>query len=264
MSPLRDKNGAMSKQDEPQNPIDELLQEKTAANEQRRQKEHGLWEHWNTKGRQPEHLEPLLDSFKPLVAQKVREWAPPMIPQSAFEGELHKHLIHAFETYNPDRGASLSTHVHHRIQKAKRYMNQYQNMAYIPEGKTRNIGQIQKAQNQLTQDFGRPPTHDEIADHIGLPVRKINDIVSSMRKDIPGSSWDTDPNPHMMTREREVLDLLHYNLNPDEKEVFDHVFGLNGKKKMESTKEIAKLLGKSDSQVSRLKTSILNKYNEYK
>lgn len=248
---------------QPKDPVDELLQEKTADNSVRRQKEHNLWEQWNTTGRQPEHLEPLLDSFKPLVAQKVREWAPPMIPKSAFEGELHKHLIHAFESYNPNRGASLSTHVHHRIQKAKRYMNQYQNMAYIPEGKTRYIGAIQKAQNQLTQDFGRQPTHEEIADHIGMPVKKVRDITESMRKDIPGSTWETDANPQMLNREREVLDLLKYNLTEEELQVFDHVFGLNGHEKIDATKDIAKKLGKSDSQVSRLKTSILNKYRAY-
>ncbi len=38
---------------------------------------------------------------------------------------------------------------------------------------------------------------------------------------------------------------------------------LDGKPKVTSTSEIAKALGKSPSQISRLRTGILNKFNEY-
>jgi hypothetical protein len=38
---------------------------------ERRQKEVDLWHTWNTNGRTPEHLEPLLRSIEPLIVREV-------------------------------------------------------------------------------------------------------------------------------------------------------------------------------------------------
>ncbi len=250
----------MSDIPKPADPVDVLLKE--ADNSGRREKEHTLWRNWNDNGRQPEDLQPLMTAFHPLIVQKTKEWKPPMVPESAFHAELQEHLVRAFETYDPKR-AALTTHVNQRVQKAKRYTGRYQNMAYIPPGKTRYIGQIQIAQNNLQQDLGREPTHDEIADHIGLPVKKVQQIISAQRKDIPGSAWESDPLPQALSREHEVLGLLHYELTPDEKEIYEYVLGINGKPLIQSTGQLATKFGKSPSRISHLKTSIINKYKSF-
>lgn len=228
----------------------------------RHEKDLNLWHSWNSNGRAPEHLEPLMTQFNPLVKKKVREWTPPSIPSSVMDAEINKHLISAFESYDPAK-ASLNTHVNYRIQKALRFMGQYQNMAYIPEGKSRHIGEVQKAENQLSQDLGRVPTPDELSTHLGMPVRQVSAIQKSIRRDIAGSSFESDPNPHSNPREQEVLDLLPATLTPEENAVFDHIYGRNGKRKIESTRDLAKQLGKSDSQVSRIKSQIITKFKSY-
>ena len=37
-------------------------------------KEIDLWHHWNDHGRTPEHLKPLLDSFKPMLQGEANKW----------------------------------------------------------------------------------------------------------------------------------------------------------------------------------------------
>lgn len=245
------------------NPVESFLTTKQAALQQKREQELHQLHLWKQTGK-PEHLEPLLKSYEPLVAQKLRQFKAPAVNESAFRAELQKHLIGAFESYDPSRGAVLSTHVENRLKKAQRYNNKYQNIGYIPEGQSQHIGRINKAQDELTDQFGRPPTHDEIADHIGQPVKMVAKVLKAQRRDIPASTFENDPTEIAMHRDQEVLSLLPYNLSADEKQVFNHIFGQNGFRQISSTNDIAKALGKSPSQVSRLKTSILKKYDQYR
>lgn len=245
------------------NPVDEFLREKNAALTAKRENELSMLNTWR-KTKQPEHLEPLIKAYEPLVGQKLRAFKAPSVNEEAMRAELQKHLIGAFESYDPSRGALLSTHVENRLRKAQRYNNRFQNFAYIPEGQARYIGGIKRTQDELSEQFGRPPTHDEIADHMGISPKQVNKVLSSQRRDVPASSFASDPTEIAMHRDQEVLSLLPYNLNDEEKKVFNHIFGQEGARKISSTNDIAKALGKTPSQVSRLRTSILAKYNKYK
>jgi DNA-directed RNA polymerase specialized sigma subunit len=258
---LRDKGlgGSMPSK----NPVEAILEEKNAAAVGKQQKELALWEQWRKGGQQPEHLEPLLDLYQPLVRRKAVEWGPPMIPKPALEAEITKHVIAAFETYNPERGAALNTHVQHRIQKAKRFVAQHQNIAYIPEPQTYQIGKIQRAGDVLTQELGRAPTHAEIADHLGMSVKNVSRIQKAMLRDVPGSMLETDPVPKLSPREQEVLSLLPAILTPEEKAVFDHIYHPDPSQRITSTTELAAKLGKNPSQISRVKTSLINKTKQY-
>jgi DNA-directed RNA polymerase specialized sigma subunit len=227
----------------------------------RKDRDTALWQTWKDSGKDPTHLDPLLDAYQPLVAMKMREWRAPAIPPAAFQAELHGQLIRAFDTYNPSRGTALATHVHHRIQKAKRYMNQYQNIGYIPENKSRHIGELLRAQSMLNEDLGRDPTPQELSDHLGMSVKRVTQVQQSMRRDVPSSALESDPttmanNPRMA----EVLDLLPHSLSPDERQVFDHIYGRNGKQQITSTGALAKALGKSPSQISRIRSSIAQQF----
>lgn len=232
----------------------------------RKEREAALVDQWKTapEHEKPKHLQPLLQAYEPVFNRKVNEWSrgARAIQPAAFKAELQKHFINALETYDPAR-AALSTHVETRLQKAMRFVGRHQNLAYIPEGQARFIGPIQKARDELTEQFGRDPTHSEIADHLGMTPARVERISKSVKRDIPASLLVKDPTSQISSREREVLDLLQFNLSPDEKRVFDYLYGRNGMPVVQSTNELAKKLGKSAPQVSRLKTSILNKYKQY-
>lgn len=245
------------------NPVDDLLLTKEAEREKRRQEELGHLSTWK-QTKKPEHLEPLLKAYEPIVAQKVRLLKAPAVPEPAFRAELQKHLINAFETYDPNRGAQLNTWVENNLRKAQRYNTKFQNVGYIPEGQARLIAPIQRAQNELRETLGTDPTHDQIADHLGMQPKRVAKILSAQRKDIPASAFETDPAEMALQRDHEVLDLLPFNLTHEEKTVFNHLYGRDGHQQIQSTNDLAKKLGKSPSQISRLRTSILQKYQQYK
>jgi DNA-directed RNA polymerase specialized sigma subunit len=257
------------------NPVEELEESKQAAAQEKRDAEHMLWHQWNENGRKPKHLEPLLQAFEPTVRGKIRDWKAPRVNESAFRAELHTHMIKQFESYKPDRGASLRTWVENGIKKAMRYNAKNQNFAYIPEEPARFIGPIKKAKEELQEDLGRDPTHAEIAAHMNhmgsktrMTAKKVGDIISFQREDLPSSGLPFDPNPHTGNREQEVLSLIQAELpavfpHPDERAVFEHIYGINGKPQISGTNDLAKKLGKSPSQISRIKSSVGNKVKSY-
>ena len=245
-------------------PLDEALEEKSKEAQVRQVRELSHWHTWNNNGRQPDHLDPLLDAYKPLIQRKAVEYGGglPMVPKTALEAEIMKHVIGAFQTYNPDRGASLLTHVYNRIPKAKRFVVQHQNLAYIPEGKAYEIGRIQRGAANLQEDLGREPTAEELSGHLGMPLKRLTSIQAAMVKDIPSSALESDPFPKLGPRHDEVLSLLPSVLTDREKKVFDLVY--HPTSPVRSTTELAKELSLNPSQVSRLKAGIIAKIDKYK
>ena len=255
------------------NPLEAYAHEKNAAQAKRKENEVALWRRWMDNGQKPEHLEPLLKAYAPIFAQKMRAYrAPSTGPESAFKGEIEKHFIAALKSYDPTRGAAINTHVEQRLKKVMRYNNRYQNLAYIPEGQSKYIGKLQKAQTELKEELGREPTHKEIADHLGMPVKTVTTVFKSVRKDSPmshgggpdmdGFNYDVGGEGNARGFEDQQIALASTILptifpgKPDLHLVFDHVFGTNGKKQVQSTGALAKILGKSEPQVSRLKTTM--------
>lgn len=256
--------------------VDDFLDASKRRTAEKRSREHQLWHTWNNEGRTPEHLEPLLKEYQPVVYAKTREWKAPRVNEAAFQAELQTHIIKAFESYDPNRGASLRTHVEHRLPKALRYNAKNQNIAYIPEESASYIGKIKGSIDQLREEFGRDPTNAEIADHINekyspkkpLTPARIGTVRSSTKFDFPSSGLTFDPTRTESSKEQEVLSLMQAELpayfpNPLEREVFEYIYGLNGKPKITKTNELAAKLGKGAPQISRIKKALGNKVKSY-
>lgn len=244
------------------NPVERFSSLVKEAVKKQRADEIAHLERWRASG-DPEHLEPLLKAYEPVIQSKIRQYKAPSVNESAFRAELQTHLIKAFETYDPSRGTQLNTHVQNHLLKATRYNNLNQNFAYMPEGQTSIIGKIQRAQNQLNEDLGREPTHAEIAAHIGRPTSVVSRTLKSNRKDIPASKFEDDPDEFAAHRSAEVLSLLPHSLNEEENQVFSHLMGHEGHEQITSTNALAQKLGKTAPQISRIRSSILTKYKGY-
>lgn len=257
------------------NPVDDYLstKEKTAAERDTEDLHHfNKWKQSPTKT----NLNNLISRFESDINRGAHSWKAPAVPVAAFKADLKKNAINAFETYSPDKGASLRTHVNNLLRRSQRFNAKYQNVAFIPEEKSALITPIKKAREVLFDDLGKQPTHGQIASYLNnqpelLPKRVQGKLTASLIKtvdkyqikDIPGGAFESDPVPKMMSFHTETLELLRPSLKPDEQVVYDFMFGKNGKPKIESTGEIARRIGRSPSQVSRLKKRIEATYKKY-
>jgi DNA-directed RNA polymerase specialized sigma subunit len=252
------------------NPVSTFLTEREKNAARRAEQDLNMWQAWDQGGRKADDLKPLLKRYNSLFNRKTREWKAPAVSPEAFKGELQKHFIRAVKTYDPNRGAALNTHVQHRLQKAKRFNARYQNVGYIPEGQARYIGKIDRATNEF-QEQGINPSSAQLARRVNemeqadgrtanLTGAKITRIQTARRKDVPSSAFETDPTSMSMVREQDVIRLMQRRpneyFNKDEAQVFNHIYGTKGHRKITSTKDLAKQIGTSQSRISRLKTSI--------
>lgn len=251
-------------------PLDEALASGAKHAAQVRVADHELWQAWKADP-SPENTHVIMQRFEPLLQKKQRDYRAPHVQPAAIRANMKLQVIEALKSFDPSRGAALPTHVENHLKKTMRFNVKQQNNAYIPEGKAGLIGPIGRATQDLQEDLGYEPNDSEIADQVNLglpPARhltaaKIKTIRSAQMKDIVGSSFESDPVPRAVSLDRQNMPLLRLALTEDQREVFDHLYGLNGKPLITSTADLAKRLGKSSSQVSRMRTAILNVHKRY-
>jgi DNA-directed RNA polymerase specialized sigma subunit len=186
------------------------------------------------------------------------------ISRPALEGEVTRLTVKALKSYNPTRGAQLSTFVTGQLKGINRFVTQHQNVSRITEDRSQKIGRYQRATSALSESLGRPPTAQETADEMKVSVRMVNRLAQEMRPDLLASGAEHDPFLNEEPRSREVLRLMYpYAFSLDEQKVFEFLLGLNGKEKELKTGKIARSLGWSDSKVSQIRASIATKVKPY-
>jgi len=227
-------------------------------------KEIDMWNHWNNNGRQPEHLQPLVESMQSLVKKRLNifENRSRDIPPAAIRAEFQDQLVSALATYDPTRGARLGTYVSDRLMKANRFVTTYQNPARIVEPRTYMITKMKNAEDFLHQSLSRPPTAMELAEHMQVAPQQVELLKKELRKAVPTGQFEHDPAGFSPSRTKEMLKLIPYELSPEENAVFEHVYGTGGKPQL-GTGDIAKRLNMSAPKVSRVKSAIAAKIKKY-
>lgn len=230
----------------------------------RQQREFQMWQQWKQGGQKPQDLRPLIKSFKPLVNHQANIWAGKVrdVPPAAIRAEFTNQFVSALQTYDPNRGAGLGTHIRHQLKKAQRFVTTYQNPGRIPENRIYRIRELQDAEQHLDETLGRPPTQLELADRLKWSPKQVDVLQREVRKARPTGQFETDPSTFTPSRQKEVLRLLPYELTQDERQVFEYLYGVGGKPKL-GPGQIAQKLKMSAPKVSRLKRSIAEKYERY-
>lgn len=244
--------------------IKEFLElDKTAA-QYSAQKDLKLWQQWVDNGKQSDDTEVLLNNFKGLIRSKSNKYAGQLnIPASAIHSQFQTQAMKAFETYDPNRGAKLSTHVTNQLKRSHRFINTYQNLGRIPETRIYKITDFKNNKMELEDDLGRPPTALEMADRMKWPMKQVVAMEHELRDEIPASRFAGDIMSIKPSADAEVLRLIQYELSPDERAVFEYSTGTNGKPMLKPG-DIAKNLNMTASKVSRLKLSTAQKIEQFR
>lgn len=245
------------------NPIDNFFDFEKEATKARSQQDMELWEQWVQSGKQPDQMKPLLKQFRGTINSQVYKYrANPNIPQSALRAEFTNRAIEAFDNYDPNRGASLHTHVNWQMMKGRRFVTTYSNVGRIPESRAYKVGEFLNTKSDLTDRLGREPTAIEMADKLKWPVKHVTAMQQEVRREVPTSVLAADSIADKPSRESEIIRLIQYELNPEELLVMEHTYGINGKPKLRPG-EIATRLNMPASKISRLKLSIATKMKRY-
>ena len=218
-----------------------------------------LWERWKNNGKKPEDFQKLKANFRGMIRSQTNVFANQVeIPPPAIQAEFGQQFARAVDTYDPSRGAKLSTWVQHNLQKGKSYITKHQNVVRMTEKRVWKVGDFQNAKSQLHSELNREPTTQELSERLKWHPREVGRMEAQLRSDYIASDMQVDPFEFRPSAEREALSYLPYELDDDEKFVYEHVMGINGKRKMTGT-EIAQELGYSNAKVSRIRTNVAKK-----
>lgn len=148
------------------------------------------------------------------------------------------------------------------VRKAKRFIAENQNIGRLPETRIGQIKKYQTAQADLSETLSRPPTPAELARHLRWPLAEVTYMDSALRNALLSQGFEDAPYAHTPSKSEEVLKLFKYELAGNERVVYEHLTGY-GRPKLDSTGEIARVMGIPDYQVSRYKDSIQKKIHKY-
>src|SRR2546429_5072088 len=91
------------------------------------------------------------------------------------EGNLG--LLRAVEGFDPSMNTRFSTYASYWIkQSIKRALVNTAKTIRIPAYMVELLAKWRRATNKLTDELGRPPTHEEVAKLLGLPRKEVNII----------------------------------------------------------------------------------------
>jgi DNA-directed RNA polymerase specialized sigma subunit len=254
------------------NPLDEALSEREKTAAKRHQQDLETWQQWSA-NRTPENTNALMRRFEPVFRSTERQHRAPNVTPVSFRTNMMTNAAKAFENYDPNKGTVLRTHVQNMLRKSITFNQRHQNFARLSSGMSEMIGPIDRATDALRDELGREPTHVEVATYVNahpdlikrrrrLTGKKVGEIHTLRRADVFDAGFESDPTVRQASRAQEVLGLLPQELTAEEKQVFNHLYG-HGVPAITSTSVLAKKLGKSQSSISRIRTSIQAKFKRH-
>jgi RNA polymerase primary sigma factor len=194
------------------------------------------------------------------------------------EGNLG--LLRAVEGFDPGMNTRFSTYASYWIkQSIKRALVNTAKTIRIPAYMVELLAKWRRASNKLTDELGRPPTHEEVARLLGLPKKKLSIIKKAIRvyNSAPQSeqadgSWSIDemledargkgPDTEMVESDdlTHVMGLLE-KMDKREATVLRMRFGLDDEEP-KTLKEIGESLGLTRERVRQIESEALAKLSD--
>lgn len=211
----------------------------------------------------------LLHAVDPVVRSALRSYAG-SAASPALYGRAKVMTLQAVEKYDPSR-AGLKTHLMTQLQGLRRHAQRAQNVLSIPERVRLDRQHLDSSFTELRDQLGRDPSDLELADKVGLSLKRI----AHVRKAVPGYAEsqlrDLGEEGESVTAapavrggpedDRAWLEFVYHSVQPLDQLILEHTMGMNGKAVL-SNQDLARRLRVTPSAVSQRKAKLQGYLNE--
>jgi RNA polymerase primary sigma factor len=212
-----------------------------------------------------------------LVVKIARDYSNYGLPLADLISEVNIGLMKAVEKYEPAKGGKLSTYAAWWIkQSIKRALSNQSKTVRLPVHMVDKIARLRKISAALTEELGREPNDEELAEILGIPRKKLALLKQAAQRptslDAPVSMESTGTvsetigdssaiDPHEALASKEIhgeLSSLRKLLDKRESKIIDARFGLTGKRPM-TLEEISRDFGVTRERIRQLQNKALEK-----
>ena len=196
----------------------------------------------------------LLAQYANYITPNINKWSG-ILPDQVLHAYGTKYAVDAFKSYDPSK-AHINTHLWNHISQLSRHVYKHQNAVRIPEHQLQMVGKVNQAKSLLSDEFGREPSLDEIADHMHLPVKHIARVLKNQRADFLNDSDSEMQYAHGEVDHAAQERIFSYRQQLDEtsKRQFDKITGYGGVKPL-TPQQFGKEFKLKPYQVSRIKAA---------
>jgi len=203
----------------------------------------------------------LLRSLKPAIQKGVSVYVGPQA-SAVDRGRAKQLALAAIKTYDPARGTQLNTHIIQHLQGLRRIKHNQQ-IVREPERRSKLRRDLYKARQGLEDSLGYPPTDEQVADHLRISRKKLDDaeryarpVAEGMLSNPVSNGEDSSYVPQVARdTSRLYWDAIYNDLNRQSRAVMDMTQGAHGKPKL-SAIEISQRLGISLGRVSQIRKQL--------
>lgn len=216
----------------------------------------------------PGHLKSVVSAHKPTIDAALRSYAGGM-PGNNIRRRAELMAAKAIQSYDPQRGAKLETHLSQQLQGLRNVAATFADPMPKPRRLRRDGAQVHATKQELSDQLGREPSLEELADYGKFDLNKLRKIVRRERAAVPESALDSSESddddylPGVRHSDPAAVwaDYVYHDLSDIDRVIFQYRTGYNGMPILSNT-EIAKRLNLSQAAVSRRANRIQTRLDE--
>lgn len=231
------------------------------------------WKAWYDNPQDAEKASALYQASKPVMTRAISSYLGANAARDPLlVGRAKQVLYTSLSKYDPSKGP-ITSYIWTNMQRVQRISNLQQNVVRLSEKDALAAVELEKTFQRLTDELGREPTDEELADDMGISIKRIEKL--RRRKFGFESSFEaiqeegTGNLPGSVTlgvasQDATIAKTL-YDSTEDkiDKFILERLYGLHGRKP-ETPTEIAKKLKMTKSAVSQRINKLTNSMLEIK
>ena len=220
-----------------------------------KRKDAELYDTWKKTGDKAS-LGQLIHQLSPLIYSEVKRQSG-TLPNAALSAEAKRWAIKAIESYDPTKGASLSTHVVGYLPKVRRLNYKHQNVVRLPENLQLKYHQYNQVLTNLKEDLNRDPSDEELASKLGWSKPATIRYRKSLFQDLLESGNERPLETNQFDQNKILFEHIRNNMTKEEKIIMDNV-------KVKNSTELAEMLGVNVNKLNYMKSKLIKKIKDEK